>query len=293
MTGLAGGRLVVVGTPIGNLEDVTFRAVRALREADVVAAEDTRTTRKLLARYDIHTPLVSYHRHNLAARTGKLLDEIRAGRTVALVSEAGMPGISDPGEEIVRACLDAGLPVEIAPGVTALTTALVLSGLPTGRFLFLGFLPPVRARRRKALTAVAAEPGSLVLYEAPHRLVDTLEDVLLVLGDRPLAVARELTKLHEEVIRGTVAAALDRFRAEPPRGEVTLVLGGATAPAEPADTEAAHEDALTHARRLIEEGMSLRDAARVAAGDTPGARRKLYQELVKPAQTLSPREREG
>jgi len=271
------GRLVVVGTPIGNLEDVTFRAVRELGAADLVAAEDTRTTRKLLARYDLHPPLVSYHRHNLRRRTEKLLAEVQAGKTVALVSEAGMPGISDPGEEIVRAALEAGLAVTVVPGPTALVTALVLSGFPTGRFTFAGFLPSPRARRRRALRELAAEPGVLVLYEAPHRLVDALEDMLAVLGDRRLAVARELTKLHEEVLRTTVSGALAHFGEQPPRGELTLVVEGAPAPTEP---PAPAEDTLPHALELVRGGSSVRDAVRETAGPEPGARRQLYARVL-------------
>ena len=272
-----GGRLVVVGTPIGNLEDITYRAVRALAEADLVAAEDTRTTRKLLAHYHLHPPLVSYHRHNLAQRTQFLLTQVQAGKRVALVAEAGMPGISDPGEEIIRACLQAGLPVEAVPGPTALVTALVLSGLPTGRFTFLGFLPATGARRRKLLAQVATEPGTLVLYEAPHRLLEALPDLLAVLGDRPLAVARELTKVYEQVMRGTVSEALRHFQQHPPRGEVTIVVAGAPAPA---PAPGPPPDALERALALVRQGRSVREAVREAAGSQPGARRALYAQVV-------------
>jgi len=273
------GALVVVGTPIGNLEDMTPRAVRALREADLVAAEDTRTTRKLFARFDLHTPLVSFHRHNLRQRLPKLLEEIRNGKTVAVVSDAGMPGISDPGEEIVHACLAAGLPVAAVPGPTAVITALVLSGLPTARFTFLGFLPSPRARRRRALREIADRPETLVLYEAPHRLVNLLEDMVATLGpERRAAAAAELTKVHERVIRGTVSELLARFRAVEERGEFTLVVEGATGSSLPAPEPAA-EDAVAHALRLVAEGMSVRDAVREAAGEGV-SRRELYARVL-------------
>lgn len=220
------GTLYVVGTPIGNLEDITLRALRVLREVSLIAAEDTRTARKLLARYDIATPLISYFEHNKLARLDQIMAALRKG-DVALISEAGMPGISDPGYELIRAALAAGAEVTPVPGPSAPLTALVVSGLPTDRFLYLGFLPRRRVERRRLLQSVAHEPGTLVAFEAPHRLRDALNDLLDILGDRPLAVCRELTKLHEEVWRGTIAEAAARLDEGKPRGEFTLVIGGA------------------------------------------------------------------
>jgi len=207
------------------LEDITLRALRVLREVILIAAEDTRTARKLLARYEISTPLISYFEHNRLARLERVLAALEEG-DVALVSEAGMPGISDPGYELIRAALRAGKEVRPVPGPSATLAALVVSGLPTDRFLYLGFLPRRRAQRRRLLQSVAGEPGTLLAFEAPHRLRAALDDLLDILGDRPLAVCRELTKLHEEVWRGTIAKAVARFAAEAPRGEFTLVIGG-------------------------------------------------------------------
>ncbi len=220
------GTLYVVGTPIGNLEDMTFRAVRVLREVSLIAAEDTRTARILLHHFDIHTPVTSYFEHNKLTKLDLILGALTQG-DVALISEAGMPGLSDPGYELVRATLDAGYPVVPVPGPVAAITALVVSGLPTDRFLFLGFLPRRRSERRRLLGSVAAEPGTLVAYEAPHRLCQTLADIADVLGDRPIAVAEELTKRFEAVWRGPIMGVMAHFQAEPPRGEYTLVIGGA------------------------------------------------------------------
>lgn len=220
------GTLYIVGTPIGNLEDITLRALRVLREVALIAAEDTRTAGKLLTRYDISTPLISYFEHNKLARQDRVLAALEKG-DVALISEAGMPGVSDPGYELIRAALAADAQVVPIPGPSATLTALVVSGLPTDRFLYLGFLPRRRAQRRRLLQSVAAEPGTLLVFEPPHRLRATLDDLLDILGDRPLAVCRELTKLHEEVWRGTTAEAVAHFAERPPRGEFTLVIGGA------------------------------------------------------------------
>ena len=218
------GTLYVVATPIGNLEDVTLRALRVLREASLIAAEDTRTTRKLLSRYDVHTPVTSFHDANAARKLPALLAALRDG-AVALVSDAGMPLVSDPGYQLVSAATAAGVPVVAVPGPSAVTTALVVSGLPADRFLFLGFLPRRVAERRAALQALAREQHTLVAFEAPHRLRQTLHDLLAALGDRRIAACRELTELHEEVFRGSVQEALAHFTE--PRGEFTLVVEGA------------------------------------------------------------------
>lgn len=219
------GRLYVVATPIGNLEDITLRALRILRQAQLIAAEDTRRTKILQDHYEIRTPTTSYHQHNLATKTEEILEALQRG-DVALVSEAGMPAISDPGYELVRAALARGIRVVPVPGPSALISALAISGLPTDGFVYLGFLPRKASQRRRALEEVAGERRTLVAFEAPHRLLKSLRDVREVLGDRELAVARELTKLHEEVYRGRVSQALAYFGRSAPRGEITLVLAG-------------------------------------------------------------------
>lgn len=223
-----GGRLFVTATPIGNLEDITLRALRVLKEADVIAAEDTRITRKLLNRYEIKTPLVSLYEHNEQSRIPELLEKIRNGKQIAQVSDAGTPGISDPGYRLIKACLEEGLPVEVIPGPTALINALVMSGLPTDRFLFIGFLPPKSAGRRKLLTELGEERGTLVFYESPHRVKKTLADIDDILGNRPVVLARELTKMFEETIRGTAAEILEKVGTKNIKGEIVLVVGGKT-----------------------------------------------------------------
>ena len=216
--------LYVVGTPIGNLEDLSPRAARVLREVALVAAEDTRVTRRLLAHIGAHSRLVSFHEHNWRERLETVLRALEEG-DAALVSDAGMPGVSDPGRELVAAAAERGIRVESVPGPSAVTTALAVSGLPADAFQFLGFLPRRRRERREKLREAAASPLTLALFEAPHRLRATLEDIALIFVDRPIAVCRELTKLHEEVFRGTAAAALEHFDA--PRGEFALVIAGA------------------------------------------------------------------
>ena len=222
------GRLIVTATPIGNLEDITFRALRVLQEADLIAAEDTRVTRKLLSRYEIKTRMVSLYEQNERGRIPELIAKIEAGQTIAQVSDAGTPGISDPGYRLIKACLDAGVDVEVVPGPTASITALVASGLPTDRFLFLGFPPPKTVGRRKWLGEVAEERGTLVMYESPHRVKQTLADIAEVLGDRPVALAREMTKMFEETIRGTAGEILDKLGDKNVKGEIVLVVGGKT-----------------------------------------------------------------
>ncbi len=215
--------LYLVATPIGNLEDITLRALRILKEVKLIAAEDTRRTRLLLDHHGIRTALTSYYEHNKSAKLGYLLRWLETD-DLALVSEAGMPGISDPGYELVAAALRQGVPAMAVPGPSAIISAVAVSGLPADQFVYLGFLPRRKAGRVRRLEEVAREPRTLVAFEAPHRLPEALEDVRQVLGDRRMAVARELTKLHEEVFRGTVSEALERFRE--PRGEFTLVIEG-------------------------------------------------------------------
>ncbi|MBN1528826.1 MAG: 16S rRNA (cytidine(1402)-2'-O)-methyltransferase [Thermoleophilaceae bacterium] len=267
------GRLVVCPTPIGNLEDVTLRVLAALREADVVACEDTRRTRVLLDRYGVKARLVSYHEHNERARAGELVDRMRDGSTVALVSDAGMPLVSDPGYLLVRACVAAGLPVEVLPGPSAAITALVASGLPAAEWRFQGFLP----RKRGELEAVLREPGgTLVAFESPRRVPATLAVVAALDPERGVAVCRELTKAHEEVVRGSAAELAERYAGDPPRGEVVLVLG----PTESGEREGEDAAALDALRRLVEAGAKPRAAAGVVAELTGGSANALYRALT-------------
>ena len=268
------GALYIVATPIGNLEDITLRALRVLKQVDLIAAEDTRETRKLLSAYDIHTPLESYHRHSSPGKREKLLDQLH-DRDVALVSDAGMPGISDPGQDLISAAIASGISVVPVPGPSAVVTALVASGLPSDRFVYLGFLPRGRLDRRRLLASFAQLPYSLVAFEAPHRLEAALADLEESLGDRPAAVGRELTKLHEEVVRGRVSELRAIFRERPPRGEFTLVIGPAEpqAEAEPVNTP----DLAELARKARAEGMRGKEAVRDLMQKTGANRRDAYR----------------
>lgn len=256
------GKLILVGTPIGNLGDFSPRAAEALSQCDFIAAEDTRVTLKLLNHFGIKRPLVSYHQHNRIERGEQIVARLEAGETCCLVSDAGMPAISDPGEDLVSQCAAHGIPVLAVPGPTAMATALAVSGLPTGRFCFEGFLSVNKLSRRQHIEAIVDERRTLVFYEAPHKLYATLRDLSRALGDRRCAIVRELTKVHEEVIRTTLCAAAARFREEEPRGEIVLVIEGA--PEQPKE-EMTLEDAVAQARALCDEGCSVSDAAKQAA----------------------------
>ncbi len=262
--------LYVVATPIGNLEDITLRALRVLREVTLIAAEDTRKTKRLLAAYDIRTPLTSYYEHSQPSKLDYLLEKLAEG-DVAIVSEAGMPGISDPGYELIVAAGERGIPIVPVPGASAVITALAVSGLPTDRFSYVGFLPNRAAARRKALEKLAAETGTLVVLEAPHRLKAALADMLAVLGDRRLTVCRELTKLHEEVYRGTVSQAIARFTA--PRGEFTLVIGGNPDSSAPE----MNEDIEQQLHRLYLAGATAKQAVADVAAATGLSKKELYR----------------
>jgi 16S rRNA (cytidine1402-2'-O)-methyltransferase len=270
----AQGALVLVGTPIGNLGDLAPRALQALRDADVIACEDTRRTRALLSAVQVPAGnrLRSVHAHNENERAAAIVDDITRGRRVAYVTDAGMPGISDPGAELVRACLRAGLAVDVVPGPTALTVALVLSGLPTERFVFDGFLPRRGADRRTRLAALASESRTAVLYESPRRVAATLTDLAEVCGpDRPVAVVRELTKLYEEAYRGTLGEAVVSAAGHEARGEHVIVLGGAPA-------GSVSDDVVTEAvRDALARGVSARDAATTVAAELGVARRRAYE----------------
>lgn len=263
--------LYLVGTPIGNMEDITLRALRILREVGLVAAEDTRTTGRLLRHHGIETPLVSFHEFSDEERVEQLLERL-ATIDVALVSDAGMPGLSDPGYRLVRAALDAGITITPVPGPSAAVSALISSGLPTDTFLFLGFLPRQQKARRDALAAVATVPYTLVLYEAPHRLLKTLSDIQTVLGERPVVVARELTKYYEEIWRSSLEEAIDHFGRDRVRGEITLVVGGASAE-EIAWDEAAVRRAMA---AKLAEGVRRKKAAAQVAKQAGWRKRDVY-----------------
>jgi 16S rRNA (cytidine1402-2'-O)-methyltransferase len=268
------GGLVVCPTPIGNLEDITLRVLSALREADVVACEDTRRTRVLLDRYGVSARLVSYHEHNEERRSAELVARMRDGATVALVSDSGMPLVSDPGYVLVRACITAGLPVEVLPGPSAAIAALVASGLPPDRWRFAGFLP----RKKGELRRLLSEPdGTLVAFESPRRVPATLALLAELDPARKVALCRELTKAHEEVVRGSAAELAERYKGSPPKGEVALVLG----PPSGGDGEGREPQGVEAVRRLVESGAQPRTAAGVVADLTGGSANELYRALTR------------
>jgi 16S rRNA (cytidine1402-2'-O)-methyltransferase len=261
------GLLYLVATPIGNLEDITYRAVRVLREADLIACEDTRQTRKLLDHYEIRKPTISYHEHNEAERAVELASRLAAGTVIALVSDAGMPLVSDPGYRLVRAAIELDVPVQAVPGPSAALTALAASGLPTDSFRFGGFLPSKPGQRAKALAALAEEQATLIFYEAPHRILEALEAI---------EQARELTKIHEEFVRGTAAEVRAQMAArDAVRGEITLLIGKATAPA-PDDTPL--EEAV---ERLMNSGTARMDAIKQVARKRGLSKREVYDQLLR------------
>ena len=275
---LGSGCLYLVATPIGNLEDITLRAIRILKEADLIACEDTRQTQKLLQHYGIHKELVSYHAHNELTRAPELLIELEQGAKAALVSDAGMPVVSDPGHRLVALCLRHHIPVVPIPGPTAFIAALAASGLPTEEFLFVGFLPSRAGARRKAIDALKAEPRTIVLYEAPHRLVETLADAAEILGPRPAVVAREITKIHEEFLRGTLHDLRDAARERAPRGEITLMIG----PGEPVQQAVDLQLSLKQRVEQIEaeSGLDRKAALKQAARERGMAKREAYKKLL-------------
>ena len=259
------GMLYLVPTPIGNLGDISQRCRDTLEAADFIAAEDTRVSLKLLNHLGIKKSLVSYYEHNKAYKGNVILDRILAGETCALVSDAGSPAISDPGEDLVKQCAEAGITVCAIPGPCAVITALSISGQSTGRFCFEGFLSTAKKSRREHLEALRSETRTMVFYEAPHKLLATLEDMAAVLGDtRPISLCRELTKLHEEVVRTTLGQAIAKYTEQPPRGEFVLVVAGA---AETVKEAATAEDAAAHVAKLMEQGLSRKDAIKQTAKD--------------------------
>jgi 16S rRNA (cytidine1402-2'-O)-methyltransferase len=276
--GSASGRLVICPTPIGNLEDITLRVLAALREADLIACEDTRRTRVLLDRYGVRARLVSYHEHNERQRAGELVAKMRDGAVVALVSDAGTPLVSDPGFVLVQACVAAGLAVEVLPGPSAALAALVASALPADRWRFTGFLP----RKRAALEQTLSSPETLVAFESPKRVAASLQVLAELDPERPVAVCRELTKLHEEIVRGTAAELAARYASDPPRGEVALVVGGAPS------SQDEIGPALDALRRLVDAGAKPRPAAAVVSELTGVPANRLYRALTSGAWEETP-----
>jgi len=273
------GTLYLVGTPIGNLGDISPRAIQTLGAVDFIAAEDTRVTIKLLNHFGIRKPLISYYAHNQRERGEEIVSRILAGESCALASDAGMPAISDPGEELVSLCAERGIEVVCIPGPSAFVTALALSGLPTDRFTFEGFLSTANKTRREHLKSLLHEKRTMVFYEAPHKLPKTLADMLEAWGDRRIALCRELTKKFEETIRTTLSESVMRYQTDKPRGEFVLVIEGAPE-AEPAEAFSLH-DALERLRLLMESGTSLKDAARQVSEETGIAKNRLYTEAIK------------
>ncbi len=272
------GTLTLVGTPIGNLSDLSPRAVEALGACDFIAAEDTRVSLTLLNHFGIRKPLISYFEHNKRERGEVICRKLEDGENAVLVTDAGMPAISDPGEDLVALCHERGIPVTVIPGPSAGISALAVSGLPTARFTFEGFLSANRRDRREQLEALKAEQRTMVFYEAPHKLLTTLEDIHTAFGDRRICLARELTKLHEEIVRTTLAAAIARYRENPPRGEFVLVIEGAAPVAEESLTP---EEAAVIARAYLAEGLSASDAAKKAAAETGVKKGDIYRLLTK------------
>ena len=270
------GTLYVVATPIGNLADITLRALSALREVHLIAAEDTRITRKLLGHYGIDTSTTPYHQHSLGRKAQKLLELLKAGKDIALVSDAGTPGISDPGHEIIALAIANGIPIVAIPGPNAIITALVVSGLSTRRFTFDGFPPRRGAERRTFFTSLKNESRTMVFYESPNRVVSTLADMLSIWGDRRIAVVREATKLFEEVYRGTISGAIERFTSVKPKGEITIVVAGSTAPTEGISAEQI-EAAL---RESLAAGASERDAVRKVSAMYPVPKKEIYRRMI-------------
>jgi 16S rRNA (cytidine1402-2'-O)-methyltransferase len=270
------GILYLVSTPIGNLEDITLRAIRVLREADLIACEDTRQTRKLLDHFGIAKPAVSYHEHNEAVRATELAEKLKSGATIALVSDAGTPLVSDPGYRLVRVAIEAGIPVVPIPGPSAALGALAASGLATDTFRFCGFLPPRQSQRRKLLEELRAESCTIIFYEAPHRILETLADIEQVCGDRSVVVARELTKLHEEFLRGAASYIRQELSARPSiKGEITLLIGKAE---EPQVNSAV--DPRDEVQALEEQGIARMDAVKQVAKARGIPKRELYRRVI-------------
>ena len=277
------GTLYLVATPIGNLQDITFRAVNTLREVEIIAAEDTRQTLKLLNHFEIKKPLVSYYEHNKVTKGNYLIDQLHQGKNIALVSDAGTPGISDPGEDLVRLCIENDIPVTMIPGPVAAVTGMVISGLPTGRFVFEGFLPMNKRTRQERLKQLKDEIRTIVFYEAPHKLPYTLKDMFNAWGDRKIALARELTKRYEEVIRCTLKEAMDRYQLEAPKGEFVIIIEGQNEQVlqEQDRDKYAHITIEEHVEKYINEGFQKKEAIKKAAEDRGLNKREVYNLVMK------------
>ena len=271
------GKLYVVGTPIGNLSDFSPRAVETLASVDFIAAEDTRVTLKLLNHFEIKKPMVSYFEHNRRERGEIILERIKSGENCAIVTDAGMPAISDPGEDLVDLCLSNGITVESVPSPTAFATAVAMSGLPSGRFTFEGFLSVNKPSRREHLEEIASERRTMVFYEAPHKLTATLKDLYKYLGDRRIALIKELTKIHETVERTTLSEACEKYSAQTPKGEFVIVIEGST---EPKQKEVSLDEAVALAKGLVENGMTINDAAKEIAKETKLKKGDIYKALL-------------
>jgi len=278
MSETAIGTLYLIATPIGNLSDISARALKTLQEADFIAAEDTRVTRKLLEHYSIKKPLVSYYQHNTRVSGDKILARILEGESCALVTDAGTPGISDPGEALVKLCADEGIPMAVIPGPCAAVAALSISGLSVERFTFEGFLTTDKKKRSLHLEELKQEKRTMVFYEAPHKLKRTLADMLKAFGDRYISISREMTKIFEETLRMTLSEAVEHFEATPPRGEFVLVVEGVSGVSTDADSNL--ENAISLAADLIANGMSARDAVKKAADETGCSRNALYKAVI-------------
>lgn len=270
------GKLYVVGTPIGNLGDMSPRAVETLANADFIAAEDTRVTVKLLNHFDIKKEMLAYYEHNKNGRGNLILQRLLNGESCALVSDAGMPAISDPGEDLVRMAREAGIEVESVPGPSALITALAISGMPSGRFCFEGFLSMNKIGRRQHLEELKNEQRTMIFYEAPHKLMATLNDMLKYFGDRDMAIVRELTKIHETVLRLKLSEAIAHFEENPPRGEFVLIIKGA----DPESEEYTLEDAVKIAKKLVDDGQATSAAAKQAAEITGIKKGDIYKAII-------------
>lgn len=271
------GKLYVVGTPIGNLSDFSPRAVETLASVDFIAAEDTRVTLKLLNHFEIKKPMVSYFEHNRRERGEIILERIKSGENCAIVTDAGMPAISDPGEDLVDLCLSNGITVESVPGPTAFATAMAMSGLPSGRFTFEGFLSVNKPSSREHLEEIVSERRTMVFYEAPHKLTETLKDSYKYLGDRRIALIKELTKIHETVERTTLSEACEKYSAQTPKGEFVIVIEGST---EPKQKEVSLDEAVALAKGLVENGMAINDAAKEIAKETKLKKGDIYKALL-------------
>lgn len=277
------GTLYLCATPIGNLEDMTFRAVRTLKEADLIAAEDTRNSIKLLNHFEIRTPMTSYHEYNKIEKGRKLTDLLLEGKDIALITDAGTPGISDPGEELVKMCHEAGVTVTAVPGAAACVTALTISGLPTRRFAFEAFLPSDKKERRDVLEELKDETRTIVLYEAPHRLVKTLEELRETLGDRQVSVCRELTKKHETVYRSTLGEACTYYQSHEPRGECVLVIQAKSREELRRQSQRKWEEMSLeeHMAYYTDQGVDRKEAMKKVARDRDVSKREVYQALLR------------